>query len=214
MWLPGSGTDTAREAARRGYILASMMGGTVAKKTFDAYREEYQAVYGRPARSDRLAYFCMMVVADNHEEARRRAEKLYAYAQATPRAPPHTFNPAGYAGVEANAHALASGGVAGKDPHAGGGVFMDGRPIPPNPTLEMLPEAGRMFWGTPDEVVRQLTKFNDFVGGLGNFLCMTQGGYMGPKETADSIRLIGKEVYPQVRSLGEEKVDAAVEAAE
>jgi alkanesulfonate monooxygenase SsuD/methylene tetrahydromethanopterin reductase-like flavin-dependent oxidoreductase (luciferase family) len=217
MWLPGSGADTAKEAAKRDYTLSSMMTGTVAKNTFAAYRKEYQAVHGRPAKADRLAYFCMMVVADNHEEARRRAEKLYAYSIATPRSPAHTFNPPGYSSIEANAHAILSksqaiSGVGGADPHAGG-TFMDGRPIPANPTMEMLPEAGKMFWGTPDEVVKQLTKFNDFVGGLGNFLCMTQGGYMGPVETADSIRLIAKEVAPQVAHLGD-NVEPAVEAAE
>jgi len=212
MWLPGSGTDTAKEAARRGYVIASMMTGTVARNTFAAYRKEYQAVHGRPAKSDRMGYFCLMVTADNHEEARRRAEKLYAYSINTPRSPAHTFNPPGYNTIEANAQALLAH-TAGADPHAGG-TFMDGRPIPPNPTLEMLPEAGKVFWGTPDEVVKQLTKFNDFVGGLGNFLCMTQGGYMGHEETADSIRLIAKEIYPQVRHLGEEVVEPAVEPAE
>jgi alkanesulfonate monooxygenase SsuD/methylene tetrahydromethanopterin reductase-like flavin-dependent oxidoreductase (luciferase family) len=211
MWLPGSGADTAKQAARLGYTLASMLTGTVAKNTFAAYRKEYQAVHGRPAHSDRLGYFCMMVVADNHEEARRRAEKLYAYSIATPRSPPATFNPPGYASVEANAHGLLAK-TGGGDPHAGGS-FMDGTPIPSSPTLEMLPEAGKMFWGTPDEVVKQLTKFNDYVGGLGNFLCMTQGGFMEHPETEDSIRLIAKEVYPQVRGLGETTDQAAAAAA-
>ena len=216
MWLPGSGADTARQAAKLGYVLASMLTGTVAKGTFGAYRQEYRKVHGKSAGADRLAYFGMLVVADTHAEARRRAEKLYAYSIATPRSPAATFNPPGYASVEANAHGLMakSGGV---DPHAGG-VLMDGTPIPANPALEMLPEAGKMFWGTPDEVVSQLTKFNDFVGGLGNFLCMTQGGFMEHAETADSIRLIANEVYPRIRNLElsaqARDANAAFEAAE
>jgi alkanesulfonate monooxygenase SsuD/methylene tetrahydromethanopterin reductase-like flavin-dependent oxidoreductase (luciferase family) len=211
MWIPGSGADTARQAAKLGYVLASMMTGTVAKGAFGAYRQAYQKAHGKPANADRLAYFCLMVVADNMEEARRRAEKLYAYSINTPRSPAATFNPPGYAGVEANAHGLLAR-TGGGDPHAGG-TYMDGTPIPANPPLEMLPEAGKIFWGTPDVVVKQLTKFSDFVGGLGNFLCMTQGGFMEHAETADSIRLIAKEVYPQVKDLGVVTEQAAAAAA-
>ena len=192
------------------------MTGTVARGTFAAYRQEYQKAHGQPCNPDRLAYFGMMVVADNMEEARRRAEKLYAYSINTPRSPAATFNPPGYNGVEANLRGLLSG-IPGADPHAGG-TFMDGSPIPHDAPLEMMPEAGKIFWGTPDVVVKQLTKFSNFVGGLGNFLCMTQGGFMEHEETADSIRLIAKEVYPQLKEVGatvtEEAAVAAMAAAE
>lgn len=200
MWLPGSGSETARKAAQLDYVLSSFLTGTVSKSTFAAYRDEYRKVHRREADVGRLAYFGMMVTADTHDEARRRAEKLYAYYRASPRAPAYTFNPPGYNSSEANAQALLAD-KAGAAPYKGG-TLMDGSPLPDDPAPEVWPLAAKMFWGTPDEVVRQLTSFNNYVDGLGNFIFMTQGGYMEHAETADSIRLIAKEIYPQIRHLG------------
>ena len=201
MWLPGSGSDTARKAAQLGYVLSSFLTGSVCRDTFAAYRDEYRKVHSREASPDRLAYFGMMVTADTHEEARRRAEKLYAYYDATARVQDYTLNPPGYSGVEANAHAILAA-KGGASPYRGRGTLMDGTPVPDNAGPEVWPLAGKVFWGTPDAVAKQLTAFSDFVGGLGNFIFMTQGGYMEHAETADSIKLIANEVYPQVRHIG------------
>lgn len=201
MWLPGTGPETAKKAAELKYILACFLTGTATKDTFAVYRDEYRKAHGRDADASRLAYFGMMVTADTHDEARRRAEKLYAYYKASPRVQSYALNPPGYGSIEANAQGiLASKG--GAPTYRRKGTLMDGSPMPDNPSPEIWPLAGTMFWGTPDEVVKQLTAFNDFAGGIGNFIFMTQGGYMDSAETADSIRLLGKEVYPRVRHLG------------
>lgn len=206
MWLPGSGPETARKAAQLGYVLACFLTGTVTRAAFTAYREEFQKIHGRPAGADRLAYLCMVAVGDNPSEARARAEKLYAYSIATTRSPAGTFNPAGYADVEANARGLLAKSDGGA--HSGG-TLMDGTPIPTNPTLDVLPETGKMFWGTPDQVARQITKFSNHLGGIGHLLCMSQGGFMEHRETVDSLKLLANEVYPQLRELGAPQNSAA-----
>ena len=196
MWLPASSPDSARLAGTKGYVVAAFLNGHQAKNTFAAYREAYRAAHGRPAGLDRLAYLGMAVVAHSEAEARRRAEKLYAYYSTVSRSPAATMNPPGYSPVAANAKALLHGGG---NPYAN--IMADGKPLPANPTLEMLADTGILFWGTPDMVYDQVTRFNDLVGGVGNFLCMTQGGYLTHEETVDSLKLLATEVYPRLKEI-------------
>ncbi len=194
MWVPGSSKESARSAAEHGYTLAAFLCGYQAKATFAAYRDEYRRVHQREARDDRLAYLGMAVCATSESEARLRAQKLYSYYSTVPRSPPATFNPPGYTPVEANAQALLR---ADAKPFA---VLMpDGSPLPDNPSLETLSEAGILFWGTPDQVTKQISTFVEQVGGLGHFLCMAQGGYLDHDETVDSLKLLAREVYPWLR---------------
>jgi hypothetical protein len=164
--------------------------------TFASYREEYARVHGRPASDARLADLGMAVTADSDSEARLRGKKLYSYYATVPRSPPGTFNPAGYSPIEANARADFAGGV---KPY--NSVMPDGSALPNDPSLEVLAEAGILFWGKPDQVVRQITKFVEQVGGLGHFLCLAQGGHLTHKETVDSLTLLSREVYPQLKEL-------------
>jgi len=196
MWMPGSSADSAKVVARKGYVFAAFLCGHQATGCFKGYRDEYLKVHGKPADDDRLAYLGMAVCADNDAEARRRAEKLYHYYSTVPRSPPGTFNPAGYSSVEANARGFLADATKRYN-----GVLPDGSPLPDNPSLELLAEAGIVFWGKPDQVVRQITKFNNEVGGLGNFLCMAQGGFLEHKETVDSLKMLAREVYPQLKEL-------------
>lgn len=185
-----------RIAAERGYVVASFLCGHQARANFVAYREAYQKAHGKPASTDRLAYLGLAVVAESRAEAEQRAHKLWTYYKTSPRSPAGTFNPPGYSPIVANAQAYLAGG--GK-PFAG--VMPDGSPLPSNPSLEMLAEAGMMFWGTPDMVVDQITRFTQTVGGLGHFLCMGQGGYLTHRETVNSMKLMADEVYPRIRDL-------------
>jgi alkanesulfonate monooxygenase SsuD/methylene tetrahydromethanopterin reductase-like flavin-dependent oxidoreductase (luciferase family) len=58
-----------------------------------------------------------------------------------------------------------------------------------------------MFAGTPDTVVEQIRAFNDGVGGVGNLLLMGQSGYMTTEEVAPSLKLLAREVMPQLREM-------------
>lgn len=204
MWMPGASRESAKAAAERGYILASFLCGHQAKSAFRTYREHYRATHGHEAEIDRLAYLGMAVTADNDAEARRRAEKLYAYWSSVPRSPAGTFNPPGYSSIDANAVAFLKGSVR---PYQG--VMPDGTPLPANPPLELLAEAGLLFWGTPDQVVRQIQRFADQVGGLGHFLCMGQGGFLSHEETVSSLKLLASDVYPAFK--GDARIPVAAE---
>ncbi|TZG29493.1 LLM class flavin-dependent oxidoreductase [Sphingomonas montanisoli] len=192
MWMPGSSAMSAKIVAQKGYTLASFLCGHQAKATFAGYRKVYEETWGRECPLDRLAYLGMAVTADNQAEAEKRAHALYAYWSTVPRSPAGTFNPAGYAPVEANAQAYLSGPAK----QMSMGLLPDGKPLPAKPTLDELAEAGLLFWGKPDQVVHQIQRFADQVGGLGHFLMMGQGGYLDHKDTADSLKLLAKEVYP------------------
>jgi alkanesulfonate monooxygenase SsuD/methylene tetrahydromethanopterin reductase-like flavin-dependent oxidoreductase (luciferase family) len=202
MWMPGASRDSATSATKCGYTLAAFLCGYQAKGTFAAYRDVYRRVHGREAAEDRLAYLGMAVCARNEAEARRRAQKLYSYYATVPRSPPGSFNPPGYSPIEANAQGVLRG--AGKPFTA---LMPDGSPMPSNPSPETLAEAGILFWGTPDRVLKQINRFVDQVGGLGHFLCMGQGGYLDHEETVDSLKLLAQEVYP---ALHERPLHAAV----
>jgi len=197
IWFPGSGAESARTAAARGYVLASFLNGYVTRATFAAYREAYLAAHGRPAAPDRLAYLGMAVAGHNEQQARLRAEQLRAYYDTVSRTIRATVNPPGYSSVEANARGMLAG--PGFNPYAN--VLPDGRPLPHSAPLEMLSEAGILFWGTPDQVYAQMEKFHADVGGFGNFLCMGQGAYLSHEDTVDSMTLMAREVLPRLRQL-------------
>jgi alkanesulfonate monooxygenase SsuD/methylene tetrahydromethanopterin reductase-like flavin-dependent oxidoreductase (luciferase family) len=62
--------------------------------------------------------------------------------------------------------------------------------------IEHLVERGMFFAGTPDEVVEQIARFHDAVGGFGNLLMMMHGGHMDHDTTVRSIDLYAAEVAP------------------
>jgi alkanesulfonate monooxygenase SsuD/methylene tetrahydromethanopterin reductase-like flavin-dependent oxidoreductase (luciferase family) len=205
MWLPGSGPDSAKTAARLKYVLASFLNGYVTAKAFKMYREEYKKLHGQACPPDRLAYLGMAAVGNNEAEARQRAQDLYAYYATVTRSPAATINPPGYLPPETNAQMMVAS-AEGANKHFP--TLPDGTPIPPDASLEVLAEAGIVFWGTPDMVTRQIQRFARNVGGFTNFLCMAQGGYLNHQDTVNSLTLLAREVYPQLRHLETQAVAA------
>ena len=67
------------------------------------------------------------------------------------------------------------------------------------PTVENAIEAGVMVAGTPDQVVKQIRKIHDYVGGFGHLLLMGQAGFLEHKETVLGIKTFAREVYPQLK---------------
>jgi alkanesulfonate monooxygenase SsuD/methylene tetrahydromethanopterin reductase-like flavin-dependent oxidoreductase (luciferase family) len=198
IWIPTSGPTTARKIAEFGYVMAVFMAGFHTKGVFNAYRESYLKAHGRIPGFDRYAYLAMAVVGNSDREARERAEKMRLYLATLPRVMPGTTNPAGYTPIGDNVRLLSAG--------AGGGgrwkgSMIDGRPLPDQPTLEDLAAAGILFFGTPDQVVRQISDFFHAVGGFGHLLMEGQAGTLDHAETVNSLTLFAKEVYPRLKEL-------------
>ena len=69
-------------------------------------------------------------------------------------------------------------------------------------SLDWMIQKGVLFAGTPDQVVDQISKFYDYVGGFGHVLMMGHAGPMTYDETARSLELYAKEVAPRLQQLG------------
>ena len=67
------------------------------------------------------------------------------------------------------------------------------------PTVESAIASGIMMAGTPDQVVKQVRKLYDHVGGFGHLLLMGQAGFLEHKETVLGIKTFARDVYPQLK---------------
>ena len=72
-------------------------------------------------------------------------------------------------------------------------------------TLEFQREQGVVMYGTPDQVVAQVKRFYDLVGGFDHLLMMMQAGFLDHERTCKNIRLFAKECYPAIRDLARTK---------
>lgn len=202
IWFTATSPGSVRSVAEKGYVLATfLVGREKARQLFDLYREVYVA-QGRPQPElNRFAYLAMMAVADNHDEAMRRAELVAGYVRSGQIVAPTFSNPPGYVdyravaqGLRAKAQGKAAGGPHGKL------YTKSGKQISlTTASVEDMVDAGLMFAGTPDEVFDQLVEFDDAVGGIGNYLLMGQGGFLSHKDTVDSLTLFSREVMPRMR---------------
>ena len=68
-------------------------------------------------------------------------------------------------------------------------------------SVESAIEAGIMFAGTPDQVLKQIQKHYDHVGGYGHILIMGQAGFLEHDDTVHGIRMFAREVYPRLKAL-------------
>ena len=65
-----------------------------------------------------------------------------------------------------------------------------------------------------DQVVEQVKRMYDLVGGFDHLLMMQQAGFLDHKSTVKSMTLFAKEVYPQIRDLPGTAAIIAKQAAE
>src|ERR1700727_1560767 len=122
------------------------------------------------------AYAALIYVDDTAARARAGAEKLLWYIQAN-KVPLHFANPPGYVPVAMNVQ-LARGA------HNVVSAFGTKQA-----TVDGAIEAGTMFAGTPDQVLAQIKKHWNYVGGYGHLLIMGQAGFLEHDETVRRIRL-------------------------
>ena len=194
VWITGSSASSANATAERGHVLATFLSGYATRTVFDVYRETYQQTWSKPAPADRLAYLALCAVADTRDEALKRAYKIAGYLRTIGAVSEAFRNPPGYMSVADNTRALANFGKPRLGLQLSGGRTV----YAATASVEDLIEAGLVFAGTPDQVKKQIDKFDSAMGGIGNLLLMFQGGDLGHADTMDSMTMFGREVLPQI----------------
>ncbi len=196
MWLTTLSSTTAREAARRGYVVAITAVARAARAAFPIYREEFQRVHGRPAPLDRLCYLGYVVVARDEKTALERGRKILRFVETSERIEQRFINPPGQLPHEDNARFLKTGTTT---THRNK-TLPDGTPMsnPPTPQEQIINHV--LFAGTPDQVYNQIKTFYDSVGGFGQLLVQL-GGTMTHDEICDSLKLYATEVMPRLQAL-------------
>ncbi len=201
VWITTGSPGNARELGRRGYVMASFLGGFgVTKDLHKHYAQGWQEA-GRSGDVpiDRLAYLALAATASTDAEARRRAEHIVDYIRTTAQVSPPFKQPPGYFPPEALARMLRTPSSSPRNIRPI--TALDGRVVQPaTASLDDLIDIGLLFCGTPDKVVKQIERFCDGIGGLGHLMLMLQGGALGHADTADNLRLFGTEVLPALKA--------------
>ncbi len=199
IWVTGSSDLPAiRRAASRGFVFATFLQPHAKVRTlFDAYRSAY-VLNGQPGGGG-TAFMPLVYVADTETEAEAGMKELIWYM--TAKTEVQYRNPPGYAPVEANIQGLK-------------GAFSGRTDAMRSQGLEAQREQGVIMYGTPDQVVAQVKRFYDLVGGFDHLLMMMQAGFLDHKRTVSNINLFAKECYPQIRDLARTRPLAEKAAAE
>ena len=199
IWITGSSDFVAiRRAAARGFVFATFLQPHVkVKQLFDAYRSAYK-LNGQPGGGG-TAFMPLVYVADTESEAEAGMKELIWYMQAKTEA--QYRNPPGYAPVETNVQGLK-------------GAFSGRTDAMRAQGLEFQRDQGVVMYGTPDQLVAQVKRFYDLVGGFDHLLMMMQAGFLDHKRTVSNIKLFAKEVYPRIKDLARTKPVSERAAAE
>lgn len=202
VWVTGSSdVGSVRRAAAAGFVFATFLQPYAKVRTlFDAYREAYRD-NGQPGGGG-LAFMPLMYVADNEREAEAGAQELAWYLKA--KTEPQFRNPPGYVPVEYNVAAMKSA----DDTRAS---RTDGMR---KMTLEDQREQGVVMYGTPDQVVAQIEREYERIGGFDHLLMMMQAGFLDHERTVKNIRLFAREVYPRIKHLAGTRERLGLQAAE
>ncbi len=190
VWVSTTSPGGAAQVGAHGYVQATFLTGfELTKRIYEAYRRGWrEAGRGQDVPIDRLAYAALIYVGDTEARARAGAEKLLWYVNSN-KVPLHFSNPPGYVPVAMNMQ-LARGAQNVVSAHGTKQGTVDG-----------ALEAGLMFAGTPDQVLKQIRKHWEYVGGYGQLLIMGQAGFLEHDDTVHGIRMFAREVYPQLKAL-------------
>jgi alkanesulfonate monooxygenase SsuD/methylene tetrahydromethanopterin reductase-like flavin-dependent oxidoreductase (luciferase family) len=201
VWVSTTSAGGARRVGTRGYVQATFLTGyKETRNIYDAYRAGWrEAGRGEHVPINRLAYAALVYVGDTESAARAGAEKLLWYMTAN-KVPAHYQYPPGYMPPAAQAAIMRGAAL---DQHAANRG---------NATVDKAIEAGLMFAGTPDQVVRQFKKLYDHVGGFGHLLIMGQAGFLEHDETVAGIRCFARNVYPQLKDMFPDAAISGVQA--
>jgi alkanesulfonate monooxygenase SsuD/methylene tetrahydromethanopterin reductase-like flavin-dependent oxidoreductase (luciferase family) len=167
---------------------------------YDAYRQRAQEL-GWTAGPDRFAYAVCIGVGHTRAEGLRRADLIAGYVRTAGVVAEPFTNPPGYNSLGANVAMLKAGPGKGGFVRDRAGHLIDATKA----SVEQFIETDTVFAGTPDDVVRQITDFNQRMGGVGHLLFFGQGGFLDHKDTADNIRLFAREVFPRIQHLNADR---------
>jgi alkanesulfonate monooxygenase SsuD/methylene tetrahydromethanopterin reductase-like flavin-dependent oxidoreductase (luciferase family) len=200
VWITTGSPGNARDLGRRGYVMGSFLGGFGATtELHKAYAEGWRAAgRGDQVPVDRFGYLALAACGSTDEEARRRAEPIIDYVRTTAQVASPFKTPPGYFPVDGLVRMLRT---PVSNPRAIRPLQSpSGRMIQPiTATADDLTDIGLLFCGTPDTVFKQIIRFTDGIGGLGNLMLMMQGGDLGHADTSDSLKLFAKEVLPRLK---------------
>ncbi|MEO5838728.1 MAG: LLM class flavin-dependent oxidoreductase [Acidimicrobiales bacterium] len=190
IWVPTQTASTARETARRGYTVATILNGAEGcVRIFDAYRESFETVHGTEAPPDKLAYLGLVFVAKHRRDALEGARAVQWYIQHN-KVAPQFINVPGYFDAPTRVRMLRAQYETGRLPSP-----IDHLAWAP---IEELVDGGFCFAGEPEEVAEQLLTFRKRVGGFDNWLALVQAGPMETDFVAPSMELMASEVLPIV----------------
>ena len=204
VWLTTLSTKTAREAAKRGHVLAITASAPAARRAFPVYREVYRETFHREAPLDRFAFLGYCGIGRTEKEGMERARKVMDFVVTSERTPSNFLNPPGFHATEDVARILKAGTTRTHRAQ----FLPDGTPMSPVPIAEDYVKSSVMFAGSPDQVFHQIKDFYDSCGGFGNFL-IQMGGMLTSEEIRDQIRLFANEVQPRLEELHRHREAAA-----
>jgi alkanesulfonate monooxygenase SsuD/methylene tetrahydromethanopterin reductase-like flavin-dependent oxidoreductase (luciferase family) len=189
IWISTTSPSGAQTVGARGYIQATFLTGFDATKAiYEAYRKGWRdAGRGHDVPIDRLAYAALVYTHKDENKAREGADKLLWYVRSN-KVPPYFSNPPGYVPVAANVKMLR-------------GAEHPLSAFAKAANFDSAVAGGFMFAGTPDQVLKQIQKHYDHVGGWGHLLIMGQAGFLEHDETVEGIRTLAREVYPRLKEL-------------
>jgi alkanesulfonate monooxygenase SsuD/methylene tetrahydromethanopterin reductase-like flavin-dependent oxidoreductase (luciferase family) len=205
VWITNTSVAGVRRIAEHGHVMATFVTGMFAKTMFDTYRAVWAERRGRQPGLDRLAYLGLCAVGSSAAQARERAAKVVGYLRTFKQCADPFEYPPGYTSRETIVKRLKNGSAPPMMFKTPSGRSIDMRTACP----EDLIETSSLFAGTPDEVFQQITRFCSTIGGLGHLLLMMQGGHLSHSETADSLKLFGKEVLPRLQDWSKQQFPAA-----
>lgn len=194
IWITGSQPSGAPWVADHRYTFCAFL--TSYEQTdalFNAYRKRCREKgYPEPG-PEKFAYLGLIYTGETEAQAEEVGKKLLWYLHR--RRPPGFFAPYGFVPPELLAN------------------FYD--PVKNKRytrTWEELRTEGVVIAGAPKTVAEKVKYLHERCG-VGHLLMMNQAGFMTAQETRRSMELFAKEVYPEVRHLGEPQVSASVAAA-
>jgi alkanesulfonate monooxygenase SsuD/methylene tetrahydromethanopterin reductase-like flavin-dependent oxidoreductase (luciferase family) len=213
MWSATGDPFSSQEVGRRGirHVLV-LRGPEGTKRAFDANKKA-RADAGLPKQTtDRFAYAAMVYVGDTDEEGIEVGSKLLwflntslksapQYNKFLPGATPPAMAPDLYRTkpkpVEGLSLQNAEKGVAPATRNAEKLMSI---------TAADAMKQGILFAGNPDSVYKQITEFNDKVGGFGHIVLVGRSGHMTHAESEKGIRMFSKEVLPRLREIKDVEV--------
>jgi len=197
VWVTATSPSSAPRIADHRHVIATLISGVIAKDLFQAYRD-HAAANGWTPGLDRFAYCAVVGVGETEEEGLRRADQIADYIRTSPIVAREFASPPGYKKIPAEIASIRAGpGITNRPLKTPDGNLVDQKTA----SVEEFIKACSVFAGTPDQVVEQITRFYNLVGGFGHLLMMGQGGHLSHEDTVGNLTLFAKEVLPRLQAL-------------